>query len=959
MEEMVQQALTKGVNMHVSGEFELASQLYGSVIKLDPNHADANHNMGLLKVDTGEALEALPYLQTALQADTSIAQFWISYIRTLIKVDRKDEAIRILYLAEESGVEVEDLIELRQKLNEIMMGTEPAKSETETLSQIKPNILNTLTLDKALKLAREKIKIGALEEAKGIYKEILEKFPQNKKAVQGFSTLKKSQQSDTEQAPRQETINQLINLFQKGELSTLIEKAQALLDQYPNAFAVWNILGAAYKRLNQYDNALKSYRRSISINPSYFYAHYNLGNILKEVGKLSEAIESFEKALFLKPDYAKAQNNKALTLHELGELDAASVAFNKLILLNPNFAEAHNNLGNVFQEQGLLEQAIEAYTTAISLNPDYSEAFNNLGNAFKERGEVEKAIEAYKKTLSIKHSNYDVTNNIGISLREYGNLEDAKKSYNKALTASPDHPEAHNNLGVVLHDQGRLKEAIEAYTKAIALNPDYAEAYNNLGTALIDLGKRKEAIEAYEKALSINADHATARSQKLHEQAHIFDWESIEADRFLFPTLGITEKFVTPFAFLSLEDDPARHLLRAQNYVKHKFPQKSAVIPARPVQRPERLRIGYFSADFHNFPGMYLMAGMLEQHDRSKFEIFAFSYGPKTNDEMQKRIIAAVDHFIDIQNMPTTAVRECALEHKLDIALHRNGHTKNGRTELFAERLAPIQINYLGYPGTLGTDFIDYIVADTIVIPEDKQKHYSEQIIYLPHTYQPNDNTRAISQKTFTRADMRLPDKSFVFCCFNKNYKISPKEFDIWMRLLGKVEGSVLWLLKSDQLAEKKLCLEAEKRGVNAERLIFADRLPQDEHLARHKLADLFLDTFNYNAHTTTSDALWAGLPIVTKLGKSFSARVAGSLLNSIGLQELITHSEAEYEELILRLSLQPETLSEIKKKLSANRLSYPLFDTQKYTKNIEQAYHLAYERYFNDQKPSTIIVPT
>ena len=959
MEEMVQQALTKGVNMHVSGEFELASQLYGYVIKLDPNHADANHNMGLLKVDTGEALEALPYLQTALQADTSIAQFWISYIRTLIKVDRKDEAIRILYLAEESGVEVEDLIELRQKLNEIMMGTEPAKSETETLSQIKPNILNTLTLDKALKLAREKIKIGALEEAKGIYKEILEKFPQNKKAVQGFSTLKKSQQSDTEQAPRQETINQLINLFQKGELSTLIEKAQALLDQYPNAFAVWNILGAAYKRLNQYDNALKSYRRSISINPSYFYAHYNLGNILKEVGKLSEAIESFEKALFLKPDYAKAQNNKALTLHELGELDAASVAFNKLILLNPNFAEAHNNLGNVFQEQGLLEQAIEAYTTAISLNPDYSEAFNNLGNAFKERGEVEKAIEAYKKTLSIKHSNYDVTNNIGISLREYGNLEDAKKSYNKALTASPDHPEAHNNLGVVLHDQGRLKEAIEAYTKAIALNPDYAEAYNNLGTALIDLGKRKEAIEAYEKALSINADHATARSQKLHEQAHIFDWESIEADRFLFPTLGITEKFVTPFAFLSLEDDPARHLLRAQNYVKHKFPQKSAVMPARPVQRPERLRIGYFSADFHNFPGMYLMAGMLEQHDRSKFEIFAFSYGPKTNDEMQKRIIAAVDHFIDIQNMPTTAVRECALEHKLDIALHRNGHTKNGRTELFAERLAPIQINYLGYPGTLGTDFIDYIVADTIVIPEDKQKHYSEQIIYLPHTYQPNDNTRAISQKTFTRADMRLPDKSFVFCCFNKNYKISPKEFDIWMRLLGKVEGSVLWLLKSDQLAEKKLCLEAEKRGVNAERLIFADRLPQDEHLARHKLADLFLDTFNYNAHTTTSDALWAGLPIVTKLGKSFSARVAGSLLNSIGLQELITHSEAEYEELILRLSLQPETLSEIKKKLSANRLSYPLFDTQKYTKNIEQAYHLAYERYFNDQKPSTIIVPT
>jgi predicted O-linked N-acetylglucosamine transferase (SPINDLY family) len=301
---------------------------------------------------------------------------------------------------------------------------------------------------------------------------------------------------------------------------------------------------------------------------------------------------------------------------------------------------------------------------------------------------------------------------------------------------------------------------------------------------------------------------------------------------------------------------------------------------------------------------------------------------------------------------------ELASSDNLDIAIDLKGYTKDMRLSPFANGLAPVQISYLGYPGTLGTDFIDYIIADPILIPEGKRQYYSEQIIYLPNTYQPTDNTRAISGKVITRENMGLPSDGFVFCCFNNNYKISPKEFDIWMCLLNKVEGSVLWLLKSNKWAECYLKKEAKARGISGDRLIFAEKLVNSEHLARHSLADLFLDTFNVNAHTTATDALWAGLPVVTKVGLGFAARVAGSLLNAVGLPELITETEKDYEALILELATNPKKLSEVKEKLANNRLTQPLFNTELYTKHLENGYQQAYQNYFDGNLPQTIIVP-
>jgi predicted O-linked N-acetylglucosamine transferase (SPINDLY family) len=641
----------------------------------------------------------------------------------------------------------------------------------------------------------------------------------------------------------------------------------------------------------------------------------------------------------------------------LGRTEDAASAFKRVSELNPTYAEAYNNMGVALQKQGKVDEAIAAYNKALSLKPDYAEAYNNMGNALKEQGKLDEAITAYNKALSSKPDYANAYINLGNALQAQGKLDEAITVYNKALSLKPDYAEAYNNMGNALQAQGKLDEAITAYSKAVSLKPDYAEAYNNMGVTLQKQGKLDEAITAYNKALSLKPDYAVARAQCLYQLAHICDWSSIEADKSYVKELGIIGKSVPPFAVLTLEDAPERHRLRSELFVREKFLQKPLPATAKPSQKPECLRIGYFSADFHNHATMYLMTQIFALHDKSRFELFAYSYGPDRQDEMRTKLVRAVDVFHDVREMNDLQIVDLARTEKLDIAIDLKGFTQNERLGPFAYGLAPVQISYLGYPGTLGADFIDYIVADAVVIPDDKRPHYSEQIIYLPNTYQPTDNTRIISDKIITRGDMGLPSDGFVFCCFNNNYKISLKEFDIWMRLLGKVESSVLWLLKSNNWAEQNLKREAEARGISSERLVFAERVPQAEHLARQKLADLFLDTFNVNAHTTTSDALWAGLPVVTKLGEGFAARVAGSLLTAIGLPELITQSEEAYEALALALATDPNELAKIKSKLEANRLTQPLFDSAMYTRHLETGYQMAYDRYFTGNSPDTIIV--
>jgi predicted O-linked N-acetylglucosamine transferase (SPINDLY family) len=750
----------------------------------------------------------------------------------------------------------------------------------------------SLPIDKAIRKAQSHIKAGELAEAEELYKQVLSKFPKNKKAIQGYQKLKAGVTSNasSNSKPHQEQIQELINLYNQGQFEKVLEKVKPLISLFPKAINLHNIHGASNAALQRYDAAIDSYNQAIKIKPDYAEAYNNLGIALKDTGDFNAAIDSYKRAIKIKPDYA----------------------------------DAYYNMGNALKGKGEFNAAIDSYKQAIKIKPDYAEAYYNMGIALQDKGELDASIDSHKQAIKIK----------------------------------PDYAEAHNNMGAALTEKGELDAAIDSYKQAIKIKPDYAEAYYNMGIALKGKGELDATIDSCKQAIKIKPDYEIARTQKLHQQAHICDWAALEQDQHLISKLGTLTQYVDPFAVLSLEDAPERHRLRSELYAKQNFKQKPLPLAPRSTQKPDRLRIGYFSADFHNHATMYLMAKVFEAHDPEKFELYAYSFGPDKNDEMRQRLIHAVDVFDDVKEMSDKDIALLARQDKIDIAVDLKGFTKDQRTGIFAYCAAPIQISYLGYPGTMGADFIDYIIADKVVIPPIHQPSYSESIIYLPYSYQVNDNTRVISERSLTRIEMGLPEQGFVFCCFNPNYKISPAEFYIWMRLLGKVEGSVLWLLKSNKWSEDNLRLEAENLGISSERLIFAEKKPQAEHLARHRLADLFIDTFNVNAHTTTSDALWAGLPVVTKLGKGFAARVAGSLLSAIDMSELITETEQEYESLILDLATNPERLGAIKLKLAANRLSKPLFNTELFTKHLEDGYQRAYQQYFDGKEPEAIYVP-
>jgi len=408
---------------------------------------------------------------------------------------------------------------------------------------------------------------------------------------------------------------------------------------------------------------------------------------------------------------------------------------------------------------------------------------------------------------------------------------------------------------------------------------------------------------------------------------------------------------------LSLEDAPNHHCLRSENYAKKRFKNKKLKLSSPRLKMPKRLRVGYISPDFQEHPLSYLLTRALELHNRSHFKIYAYSCHGEDSGKMRERVENAVDVFVDIRKLSDHEAVKRIQKDGIDILIDLAGYTAGGRTNIFQYRPAPIQINYIGYPGTIGADFIDYLIADQILIPDQMQQYYKEKIIYLPNCYQPNDNTRVISDKVLTKSEMGLPDDGFVFCCFNNSYKITPTEFDIWMRLLGKVDKSVLWLLSSNKWAEKSLKEAASIRGISSDRIVFAQKLPQADHLARLQLADLFLDTFNYNAGATATDALWSGLPLITKIGQGYTARMAGSILSAIGLSELIVTKEAQYEELALRLATIPGELIQIRKKLAENRLTTPLFDSELFTRHLENGYSQAYELYFEGKSPDHVYV--
>jgi len=667
-------------------------------------------------------------------------------------------------------------------------------------------------------------------------------------------------------------------------------------------------------------------------------------------GKINEAKEICIDILKTEPNNFNALYLLGVIAFQTKNYSKSVEIITKAIEINSKNSEFYNFKGIVLVHLNKFEEAIQNWAKAIEIDPNSLDAFNNRGNALIKLKKNELALKDFDQAIKIKPNFAQAYNNRGVVLKDLNRFDLALESVNKAIEINTKYADAYNLKGVILRELNQIEDSIKNYEKALELNPNFANAHVNVGNILLNENKQLDlALESFTKALKISTNLNFLFGKYIHTKAWLSNWNSIDEEiSSLENKIDNEIKTSTPFPILSLIDFPDLQKKNAENFVENQYSLSNNLGPILKKTSNKKIRIGYYSADFNNHPTSFLMIRLLELHDRSNFEIFCFSLANR-DDEMRERVLKACDKFLDVSLKSDVEIAKISREFSIDIAIDVMGFTKGNKFQIFAEKCAPIQVSYLAFPGTTGSNFIDYVIADKIVISQELKKHYSEKIIFLPDTYQVNDSTKKISDKVFTREEIGLPKDSFVFCCFNKNYKILPRVFDIWMNLLKKVKGSVLWLLVENSKAKENLKKEATKRNIDENRIIFAKFMPLADHLARHRCADLFIDTFPYTAHTTCSDALWTGLPVVTRIGKSFASRVSASLLHAIDLPELITHSEEEFENLALDFANNKNKLDQVKIKLEKNKISKSLFNTKLYTKNIESSYKIIHDRYLRN----------
>jgi protein O-GlcNAc transferase len=734
--------------------------------------------------------------------------------------------------------------------------------------------------------------------------------------------------------------NQMLGVLrtQQGRYADALDFMSVALRGNPRSASVLSNCGNVYRALGRFEEALKYYDRAIDVEPNGAMLHCNRGGTLVALGRFEQAVASFDRAIKIQPKYAEAEHGKGLALWNMRNFAEACASYNRALQLKPNFVDALYNRGLVLEAMERFEEAVKSYDQALALKSDFSEAWTNRGNALRSLKRFDEALISYERLLKANPNSAEGLNNRGIALWNLNRFEDALSSFTAALAFNSDYSDALNNRGVCFASLKRFEEALSDFNKALSINPDSADALYNRGDVLRALKRFEEAYANYDRVLNIVPDHTYALGGAAHALLNVCGWQR---------TGEITSNIVThvrkavmpPFTLLGYCDDPQLQLECAITYVRDKFPAKQVPLRAKRQSQHDKIRIAYLSADFQEHATAFLTAELFELHDRSRFEVLALSYGSDDGSDMRRRLVAAFDEFHDVSNKSDYEVALMLHEQGVDIAIDLKGHTQDGRLGIFQYRPCPVQITYLGYPGTLGADFIDYVIADQVVAPFDQQPFFVERIVHLPDSYQVNDSKRRIAETIPTRSEVGLPEKGVVFCCFNNSWKISSTIFDVWMRLLDGVPDSVLWLIEDNNGASSRLRTEALSHGIDPSRLIFASRLALPEHLARHGLADLFLDTLPYNAHTTASDALWVGVPIITCLGNCFAGRVAASLLHAIGMPHLITKTIDEYERLALKIANNPELLRHLKVELAQKRSTYPLFDARRFCRNIEVAY--------------------
>ncbi|MCC6198316.1 MAG: tetratricopeptide repeat protein [Burkholderiales bacterium] len=849
-----------------------------------------------------------------------------------------------------------------------------------------------VTLQQALQHAIGVHRAGQLAEAQRLYQEIVAAIPEQRDALHmlGVIAVQQGRQDahrllcqargvapDTAAAH----VHHADVLKALGRYADAVVHYDLALAIDPNLADALNDRGVALREAKRGLDALASFDRAVQARPDFSVAYYNRGLVLQDLARNEEAVASYERAVAIEPNFAQAFNNRGRALIDLGRTDEALASWEQALAIAPDFAEALNNKiaalaaragapavpaaargylteAMAAHDRQRFEEALANYDRALAIAPDLAEVLSNRGAVLNDLGRYSEALDSYARAIAAKPGLADAYSNRAATLIALSRYADALADCDHALAREPRFTDAHNNRGVALTGLSRFDEAVASLDRALALQPGYAAALQNRGGALAYLRRHDEAARDFARALESNAGLPYVRGELVHTRMHVGDWRGHEEDvQRVVDDVRAGERSVTPLALMGMCDAADVQLRCARIWASDKCPPAPAAMWQGQRYRHARLRVAYLSADFRDHAMPSLMAGVFERHDRTRFEVMALAFGPPATGVMAARLEAAFDRFVDVRAQGDEEVAALMRRLEVDVAVDLTGFTQHARTRIFAQRPAPVQVNYLGYPGTMGAPYFDYILADRFVIPEARRESYAEQVVYLPDTFQANDSRRRIAARGPTRAAQGLPEDTVVFCSFNNSYKITPRMFDVWMRILGQVPRSVLWLLGGSPVLEANRRREAASRGVDPGRLVFAARLDYEDHLARYRLADLFLDTLPFNAGATASDALFAGLPVLTCAGDAFAGRMAGSLVTAAGLPWLVTPTLAEYEARAVELGTDAALRGELRRQLARAGEDGPLFDTDRFRRNLEAAYVTMCQRSDDGLPPASFSV--
>ena len=904
--------LGRALQLHNTGKLDQAEILYEEILKIKPNHFDALQLLGVLTSQKKQFEKSYKLLSQAIEIDATSPYVFNNRGTVQIELKRYTSAIE----------DYNNAIKLKNDYAEAFFNRGIALKELNLKNEA------LISYDKAIELVKN---YSQAYFNRGVLLKEMELIDQ------ALSSYKKAIEFKKNYA---EAYYNCANIFTELEsLNEALEYYGAAISINKSYAQAYNNRGNILRKLNRNKEAIDDYKEAFKYKSDYIEAQFNLGVALKQDGQFKEAEASFDIVICVKTEDSEAYLNRGLIKQELGKIEESIDDFNRAIKIKPNLEEAYFSRGVMFGKIDMLNEALVDFNKLISLNIKSAEAYNNRGVILARLNKKESAIEDFSRAIELNKNYVAAFNNRGNALNEIKNIDLAITDFRKAIELNPGYANAYGNLGNSYKELKKPNDALINYDKAIALNSELTEAYYNKGILLSELKEIPEAINNLVKAYTLKPDYKYILGDILSAEMQVCKWSNYEKNvEIILEGIKRNKKIPTPFPMLSFTDSLELQRRATEIWINEKYPYNPELGDISKRDIKDKIRIGYYSADFREHPVSYLTAELFEKHDKNKFKLTAFYYGPDSDDEMHNRIRSSFDEFIYVRQKSDKAIAELSRELEIDIAVDLTGITADCRIGIFSYRAAPIQISYIGYLGTTGAEYFDYLVADEIIIPAVNQKFYSEKIIYLP-CYQVNDSKRRISDSVFTRSELNIPENSFVYCCFNSNYKLNPRTFSSWMRILASVPESVLVLYTSNNFVKDNLIKETLHRGVDPSRLIFCDTTARSEYLARYKLMDLFLDTLPYNAGTTASDALWAGLPVLTCMGQSFASRVCASLLNALGIQELITETQEAYERIAIDLAKNKNQLLAIKDKLLQKRKISILFDSQKFTNSLENKF--------------------